>query len=62
VLDKTRTILMNQKHKDDLDYLVEAHGEVFPDNWDYQDVMNFCCRWVKANIDDIEEYFDTQED
>ena len=43
---------------DDLDKLMEEYGEIFPSDWDSQDFMNFCARWVIANIDDIKEYFE----
>jgi hypothetical protein len=54
-------IVRNQP-KDDCDRLVEEHGSVFPDDWDYQDIVNFACRYTISNIDDIEGIFEEDEE
>ena len=46
---------------DRLDQLVKRYGHIFPDDWDYNDILNFCCNWVMANIDDIQEFFEDDE-
>ena len=43
--------------KNDVDLLIEKHGSIFPEDWDRDDLINFCCRWVIANIVDVEEFF-----
>lgn len=47
-------IVRNQP-KDDCDRLVEEHGSVFPDDWDYQDIVNFACRYVMWNMEKVKE-------
>ncbi len=42
---------------DDLDTLLEEHGDVFPEEWDCQDIIWFCCRYVMSNITDVKEWF-----
>tara|TARA_R100000700_G_C3123747_1_gene111685 strand:- start:64 stop:204 length:141 start_codon:yes stop_codon:yes gene_type:complete len=44
--------------KDDFDTLIEEHGEIFPSDWDSQDIINFCVRWVISNIDDVKEFLE----
>ena len=46
------------KHEDDCDLLVQNYGSVFPDDWDFQDIINFACRYTISNIDDIKEIFE----
>ena len=43
---------------DDLDILINEHGNVFPEDWDAGDIMNLCCRYANSNIEDIKEFFD----
>lgn len=56
-LFEDRVITDRRKNIDDLDILLRDHGDVFPDDWDPDDIMNFCCRYVISNISDIEELF-----
>ena len=42
---------------DDVDTLLEEHGDVFPEEWNVQDIMWFCVRYVTANITDVKEWF-----
>ena len=48
--------------KDNCDRLVEEHESVFPDDWEYQDIVNFACRYTISNIDDIEGIFEEDEE
>lgn len=45
------------KYEDDLDILMKKHGDVFPEDWDYDDVSLFCFRYVMSNIEDVKEFF-----
>ena len=58
----TKTLRTNHRgthmREDDLDILMREHGEVFPEDWDAEDIMLFCCRYVNSNIEDIKEFFD----
>jgi len=56
-LFEDRVITDRRKNIDDLDILLRDHGDVFPDDWDADDIMNFCCRYVISNISDIGELF-----
>ena len=49
--------LENGEYVDDLDILLRDHSDVFPQDWDCDDIMNFCCRYVISNISEIEELF-----
>ena len=42
---------------DDVDILIEKHGDVFPEDWDRNDLINFLARYAIANIEDLEEWF-----
>lgn len=53
-----RRITQMPKHEDDCDLLVRNYGYVFPDDWDFQDIINFACRYSIRNIDDIKEIFE----
>jgi hypothetical protein len=50
------------KYEDDCDLLVQTYGSVFPDDWDYQDIINFACRYTISNIDDIKRIFEEDEE
>ena len=49
------------KNADDLDVLIEEYGHVFPEDWDYEDIKNFCARYVYTNIDDVMESLENDE-
>ena len=54
-----------KKHKqflDDVDILLRDHGNVFPEDWDSDDIVNFCCRYVISYIGDIEEFFHDEKE
>lgn len=46
------------KYEDDLDILIEKHGDVFPEDWDAENIMFFCCRYVNSNIEDVKKFLD----
>ena len=45
-------------YDDDLDMLLEKYGYMFPENYTAEDILNWCCRYVMANIEDVKEYFE----
>jgi len=47
---------------DDVDILLRNHRGVFPEDWDSDDIVNFCCRYVISNIGDIEELFHDEKE
>ena len=45
----------------DYDELIREYGDIFPIDWDYQDIVNFMSRYIMSNIDHIEEMLEDNE-